>query len=114
RRGDSVRCGPRLDRLRRPPLERVGLDPAEGRRALLGRCLADDLADPYRVVRAVGVLPLGGTAGQPRQGAARLAEAAPEQATERRCLDLLLPVPRTGGPLLRDPALPLGLPRSLR
>ena len=38
---------------------------------------------------------------------------APQQAAERRPDDVLLPVPRPGGHLLRRAALPLGLPRPL-
>ena len=45
-------------------------------------------------------------AGQPRD--------APEQAADRRPDDVLLPVPRPGGLLLRRAALPLGLPGPVR
>ncbi len=58
--------------LRRAPLERVGLDPAEGGRPVVGGALADRLAVPRRFVRDLALLPLGGAAG-------------PRVATSRSC-----------------------------
>ena len=50
-------------RLRRAPLQRVGLDPPEGGRTVVGGALADGLADPGRALRDLGVLALGGPPG---------------------------------------------------
>ena len=50
-------------RLRRPPLGRVGLVQPKPGRPLLGRVVADGLADPGRTVRDLALLPLGGPAG---------------------------------------------------
>ena len=83
------RSGPQLDvvgavlsaaglghaRLRRAPLERVGLDPAEARRSVVGRALAHRLADPRGRLRALALLALADPARQPRRGAARAARA---------------------------------------
>ena len=48
RRRGALGARPGAARLRRAPLGRVGLDPAQGRRAVVGRSLADDLAHPRR------------------------------------------------------------------
>ena len=48
--------------LRDPPLRRVGLDPAERGRPLLGAPLADGVAGARRVVRDLSLLHLGDTA----------------------------------------------------
>ena len=98
-------------RLRRASLGRVGLDPAEGRRPVLGRHLADALARPRRAVRDLALLPLAGPPGVARRGAAREDGDAAQPAADRRADDVLLPVPRAGGVLLRRAALPLGRSR---
>ena len=68
----SRRSGSALARLRRAPLERVGLGPAEAGRAVVGRPLADALADPRRPVRASGSSSAGEIARRgARRGAAR-------------------------------------------
>src|SRR6266576_1576632 len=91
----------------------MGLDPAEGGWAVMGQSLAHRLARPRRPVRDLGLLPLGVPPRGGGGGAALAAGHAPEQAAERRPDDVLLPVPRPGGHLLRRAALPLRLPRPL-
>src|SRR5206468_2010420 len=65
-------------------------------------------------VRALALPAVGGPPRRAGQGAARAPRDAEEQAAHRRADDVLLPVPRAGGPLLRRAALPLGLPRPVR
>src|SRR6187402_3086414 len=91
----------------------MGMDPAEARRYRMGGTLADGLARPGRAVRRVAVLPVAGPRRVARRRAARAPGDAAEQAAERRPRDVLLPVPGAGGPVLRRPAVPLGLPGAL-
>ena len=111
RRGGSVGARPRAARLRRASLERVGLDPAQARRARMGGPVTDGVARPRRAVRDLALLPLAGPRRVTRRRAARAAGHAAEQAAQRRARHVLLPVPRPGGALLRGAALPLGLSR---
>src|SRR5436190_12723197 len=113
RRCGALGSGSGRARLRHSPLERVGLDPAQGRRPVMGRRLADALADPDRVGRNLGLLPLGSATRVARQGAARTAGDAAQPPAGRRADHVLLPVSGSGGPLLRRPALPVGVPRAL-
>src|SRR6185503_8802131 len=76
--------------------------------------VADGLAGPRRTVRDVALLPLGDPSRRERRRAARATRDAAKQAAERRADHVLLPVPRTGGLLLRRAAVPVGLPRSVR
>ncbi len=76
RRRRALRRRARADRLRRPQVRHLGLDPAEGGRPVLGRALADGLARPRGPVRRLAVLPLGG----PARGA-----AARSRSSARRC-----------------------------
>ena len=114
RRRHALGARPRAPRLRRAPLERVGLDPAQDRRSVMGRAVPDDLADHRRPLRDLALLPLAGPPGVARPGAARADGDAPQQAADRRPDDVLLPVPHPGGVLLRRAALPLGRARPLR
>ena len=84
RRGGPVGARAGAARLRRPPLQRVGLDPAEARRARLGGSLADRVADPCRTVRDLALLPLAGPRRVARRRAARAPGDAAEQAAQRR------------------------------
>ena len=113
RRDDPFRRRPGDDRLRRAPDERVGLDPAEARWAVVGGAVADGVADHRRAVRDLALLPLGGSPRRSRRRAAGATRLLAKQAAERRPDHVLLPVPRTGRSLLRRSALPLGLPRPL-
>ena len=72
------------DRLRRAPVERVGMDPAEARRHRMGGAVADGLARPGRAVRRLALLPLAGPRRVARRRAARAPGDAAEQAAERR------------------------------
>ena len=101
-------------RLRRAALRRVGLDPAEARRPVVGGPLADGLARARRAVRDLALLPLGGAPRVARPGAARPPGDAAQPAADRRPDDVLLPVPGAGGLLLRRAALPLGRARPVR
>ena len=113
RRHDPLRGGSRRARLRRPALERVGLDPAEAGRAVVGGALADDLADPDRRVRPVALPALGGSPRVAGPGDAHPSRLSPQPPARRRPDHVLLPVPRAGGVLLRRAAVSLGLPRPV-
>src|SRR5262249_26572999 len=114
RRRRALRDRPRAARLRRVALERVGLGQTEGRRYLVVGALADDLARARRRHRSLRLPAVGRASRSVREGSARAAGSAAEQAADGRADDVLLPVPRPGGTLLRRPALPLGRARPLR
>ena len=83
-------------------------------RALVGGPVADDLARDRRFPRALAVLPVGGETHLARRGAAGAPGDVPEPPADGRADDVLLPVPRAGGVLLRRSALPVGRPRPVR
>ena len=67
-----------------------------------------------RFPRALAVLPVGGETHLARRGAAGPTGDVPEPPAHGRADDVLLPVPRAGGVLLRRAALPVGRPRPVR
>src|SRR5207342_3825161 len=80
---------------------------------LVGRPVADHLADGGRAVRAVALRALAGAPGGARRGAVDPPRDVPQPPARRRPADVLLPVPDTGGHLLRRAAVPVGLPRAV-
>src|SRR4029453_14139304 len=113
RRRRALRRRARAARLRRAAIWRVGLDQAEAGRPGLVGAVTDDLARTGRLRSALALSAVGDLAPGARQGAARSAGDAEEQAADRRPDDVLLPVPGTGRAVLRRAALPLGRTRAL-
>ena len=81
---------------------------------VVGRPVADDLADPRRACSCSGCSSAG-RARRERDGRSRWSRAgdAAQPPAHRRADDVLLPVLRAGGRLLRRAAVPLGLPRPV-
>ena len=101
----------RAVRDRRAQVVDLGLGPAQVRRKVAVRPLADDLVHAGRPLRAVAVLPLPAAARAHRQGAADRAGAAQEPADDRRAHQLPVHVPHPVRCVLHRAAVSLGGPR---
>src|SRR5215467_98997 len=91
----------------------MGMVPSFLRQPVAARPVARAVADPGRA----GVAPALHEPRAPARGGEGRAPGSaldvPEPPDERRPADVLLPVRRDDGTLLRDPAVPLGGARSL-